>query len=42
MRIQGLQQTKEERPDTNLEDKIKNNVVFWTTVDPSTTKEGNI
>ena len=42
MRIQGLKSTKEKPPDTDLEEKIKPNVVFCTTVDPSTTKEGKI
>ena len=35
---QGLQLTKEKPPDTDLE----NNVVYFTTVEPSTTKEGKI
>ena len=35
---QGLQSTKEKPPYTDLEDKIKTNVVYCTTVDPSTTK----
>ena len=42
MRKHGLQSTKEKPPDTDLEDKIKMNVVYFTTVDPSTTKEGKI
>ena len=42
MRIQGLQSTKETPPDTDLEDKIKANMYFCATVEPSTTKEGNI
>ena len=42
MRRQGLQLTKEKPPDTDLENKIKTNVVYCTTVDPSTTKEGKI
>ena len=33
MRRHGLQSTKEKPPDTNLEDKIKSNVVYCTTVD---------
>ena len=41
MRIQGIQTNKEKPPDINLEVKIKN-VVFCTTVEPSTTKEGKI
>ena len=40
MRRQGLQSTKEEPPDTYLGYKRKTNVVFCTTVDPTTTKEG--
>ena len=40
MRRQGLQSTREKPPDTDLEYKSKSNVVFCTTVDPSTTKEG--
>ena len=39
MKIQGLQSTKAKPLDTDLEDKIKNEV-FYTTVDPSITKEG--
>ena len=42
IRIQGLQSTKEKPYDTDLEDKSKINVVFFTTVDPSTTKEGKV
>ena len=42
MKRKWLQSTKEKPPDTDLEDKIKMNVVYFTTVDPSTTKEGNI
>ena len=42
MRRQGLQSTKEKPPDTNLEENIKNNVVYFTTVDSIITKEGNI
>ena len=42
MRRQGLQSTKETPNDTDLEENIKTNVVFFTTVEPSTTKEGNI
>ena len=42
MRRQGSQLTKEKPPDTDLEDKIKNNVVYFTNVNPSTTKEGKI
>ena len=39
MRRQGLHSTKVKPPDTDLEDRIKN-VACCTTVDPSTTKEG--
>ena len=39
MRRQGLQSTKEKPPDTDLEEKIKTNVLFSTTVDPRETKE---
>ena len=39
---QGLQSTKEKPPDIDLEEKIKINVVYWTTVYPSKTKEGKI
>ena len=42
MRRQGLQWTKEKPTDTDLEDKTKKNVVYCTTVEPSTTKEGKI
>ena len=42
MRRQGLQSTKEKPPDTDLENKITTNVVYFTTVEPSTTKEGKI
>ena len=42
MRIQGLQSTKEKHPDTDLEENNKTNLVFCTTLDHSTTKEGNI
>ena len=40
MGIQGLKSTKEKSPDTDLEEKSKKNVVFCTTVEPNTTKEG--
>ena len=40
-RIKGLQSTKQNLSDTDLEDNIKN-VVYCTIVDPSTTKEGKI
>ena len=39
---QGLQYPKEKPPDTYLEDKITTNVVDFTTVGPSTNKEGEI
>ena len=42
MRRQGLKSTKEKPPDTDLEENIKTNVVYYTTVDPSTTQEGKI
>ena len=42
MRRQGLESTKEEPPNTYLEDKSKTNVVIFTNVGPSTTKEGKI
>ena len=42
MRRQGLQSTKEKPPDTDLEEKIKTNVVYCTDVDSITSKEGNI
>ena len=42
MRRQGLQSTKEKPPDTDLEEKIKTNVLFSTTVDPKETKEVKI
>ena len=42
MRRQGLQSTREKTPDTDLEYKSKKNVVFWATMDPSTTKEGGV
>ena len=42
MKRQGIQPTNEKPPDTYLWDKIKTNVAFCTTVDPSTTKGGNI
>ena len=38
MRRQGLQLTKQEPPDTNLEENITMNVLYCTTVEPSTTK----
>ena len=41
-RRQGLQQTKYKPPDTDLEYKIKTNVVYFTTVEPSATKEVKI
>ena len=42
IRIQGLQLIKDKPPYIDLEDKIKMNVVYCTTVDPNTTKEGKI
>ena len=42
MIIQGLQSTKEKTPYTYLEDNITMNVVYCTTLEPSTTKEGKI
>ena len=42
MRRQGLKSTKETPPDTDLKDNIKTNVLYFTTVDPITTKEGKI
>ena len=41
-RRRGLQSTKEKPPDTDLEEYNKTNVVYCTTVEPSTTKEGKI
>ena len=40
MKRGGLQWTREKNPDTNLEHKSKENVVFCTTVDLFTRKEG--
>ena len=40
MRRQGLKSTIEKPQDIDLEDKSKTNVVFCTTVDPGTMKEG--
>ena len=42
MRRQGLKSTKDKPTDTNLEENIETNVVYCTTVEPSTTKEGKI
>ena len=42
MRKQGLKSTKEKPTDIYLEEKIKMNVVYCTTVEPTTTKEGKI
>ena len=39
---QGLQSTKEKPFDTDLEDKITTDVLYFTTVEPSTTKEVKI
>ena len=42
MRRQGLQSTKVKPPDTDLDKNTRTNVVYCTTVDPSTTKKGKI
>ena len=42
MRRQGLKSTKDKPPLIDLEEKIKTNVVYCTTMEPSTTKEGKI
>ena len=42
MSRKGLKSTKDKPPDTYLEDNIKTDVVYCTTVYPSTTKEGKI
>ena len=42
MRRQGLQSTKEKPPDKNLEENIKNNLVYCPTLETSKTKEGKI
>ena len=42
IRRQGLKLTKQKPPDTDLEDNITTNLVYCTTVEPSTTKEGKI
>ena len=42
MNRQGLPSTKEKPTDTYLEDKIKMNIVYCTTMEPSTTKEDKI
>ena len=42
MRIQGIQSTKEKPTSIDLEENIKTNGVFFTTVDPTTTEEGKI
>ena len=42
MRRQVLQSAKEKPPDTELEDNIKTNLVYCTTVDHSKNKEGKI
>ena len=42
MRKQGLESTKEKPPDKDLEYNITTSVVYCTTVEPSTTKEGKI
>ena len=38
---QWVQSTRNKPPDTDLEDKCKSNVYFYTTVDPIKTKEGH-
>ena len=40
MIIKGLKSTKDKPQEIDLEDKIKTNVVFCTTVDPVTTEKG--
>ena len=40
IRQQGIQSNRNKTPDTDPEDKWKTNVVFYTTVDPGTSKEG--
>ena len=42
MRRQGLQSTKEKNHDIDMDDNIKTNIVYCTTVEPKTTKEGKI
>ena len=42
IRRQGLKSTREKPVDKDLEDKNKKNVVFYTTVDPITTKDREI
>ena len=42
MKRKELRLNRDKPPDTDLEDKNKTNVVFCTTVDPSTTKEEKI
>ena len=39
IRLQVLKSTRNKTPHIDLEDKYKTNAVFYTTVDPSTTKE---
>ena len=39
MRRQGLKSTKDKPPDTDLEEKITVNVVYYTTVEPSTSTQ---
>ena len=41
IRIQRLQSTRDKPTDADLEDKIKKNIVFCTTKDPSKMKRGN-
>ena len=42
LRRQVLKSTKKKPPDTDLDEKCKTDVVFCNTMDPSTTKEGEI
>ena len=42
MRKQELKPTREKLLDTDMEDKSKKNVFFFTTIDPSTKNEGNV
>ena len=42
IRRQGIQSTRKKPPDIDLEDKCNTNLVLCTTVDLSTTKEGEI
>ena len=42
MRQQGMQPSIEKPPDIDIEDKYNTNAVFCSTVDPISTKAGNI